>query len=49
MKFYQLFLVSTFSMTNCDTLIQIYAHNFHNKYGFQAKDQVQKFLHNLLS
>ena len=35
-------------MTNWDTLVQILAHNSHNKYGFQAIDWVRNFLHTLL-
>ena len=47
-KLYRLFFISTFSMTIWDTLVQILAHNSNNKYGFQAKDWVQNFLHTLL-
>ena len=35
-------------MTNWDTLVQILAHNSHNKYSFQAVDQVRNFLLTLL-
>ena len=47
-KLYRQFLVSTFSMTNLDTLVQILAHNSYNKYGFQTIDQVQNYLLTLL-
>ena len=47
-KFYHLIIVSTFRLTNWNTLDQISAHNSHNKYGFQAIDQVQIFLLALL-
>ena len=47
-KFYQLLLISTFSMSNWDTLVQILAHNSHNKYGFQAIDRVRNFMLTLL-
>ena len=47
-KLYRLFFISTFSMIIWDTLVQIIAHNSNNKYGFQAKDWVQNFLHTLL-
>ena len=47
-KFYQLFLVSTFSMTNWDTMVQILGHDSHNKYSFQATDQVRNFMLTLL-
>ena len=35
-------------MTNWDTLVQILTHNSHNKYGFQAIEQVRIFLLTLL-
>ena len=47
-KLYQLFLVSTFNMTNRDTPVQILAHNSLNKYGIQGKEQVRNFLLTLL-
>ena len=47
-KFHQLFLISTFSMINWDTLVQILSLNSNKKYGFQALHGVRFFLHTLL-
>ena len=47
-KFYQLFLVSTFSITNWDTLVQILGHDSHNKYSFEATYEVRNFMFTLL-
>ena len=35
-------------MTNWDTLVQILGHDSHNKYSFQATDQVRNFMLTLL-